>query len=94
MKELTGCNREIVVNNYGLDIKLKNGLNVVEFIPDKEGTIRWSCWMGMLRGSFVVTEDGKTNHTQIAVEPIETRGGPGGTCGGSCGSSCGGGCGG
>ncbi|MBU2523076.1 MAG: sulfite exporter TauE/SafE family protein [Nanoarchaeota archaeon] len=45
VKQLTGCNNEIIVNDYGLDVKLKEGLNVVEFTPDKSGTVRWSCWV-------------------------------------------------
>jgi len=65
VKELNSCNGEIIVNDYRLDIKLKQGLNVVEFTPDKIGIIRWSCWMGMLRGSFVVTDDGQATQTQI-----------------------------
>jgi sulfite exporter TauE/SafE/copper chaperone CopZ len=54
VKQLTNCNKEIIVRDYGLDIKLKDGENIVEFIPDKEGTIRWSCWMGMIPGTFIV----------------------------------------
>ncbi|MCZ7400755.1 MAG: sulfite exporter TauE/SafE family protein [Candidatus Methanoperedens sp.] len=54
VKQLTNCNKEIIVKDYGLDIKLKTGENIVEFTPDKEGTIRWSCWMGMIPGTFTV----------------------------------------
>ena len=57
VQQLTSCNREIIVPAYDLDIKLKQGLNVVEFTPDKEGTISWSCWMGMIPGTFVVKSD-------------------------------------
>jgi sulfite exporter TauE/SafE/copper chaperone CopZ len=58
VKELTGCNNEIIVRDYGLDIKLKEGMNVVEFVPDEVGTVRWSCWMGMIPGTFIVSEEG------------------------------------
>jgi PBP1b-binding outer membrane lipoprotein LpoB len=54
VKKLTNCNNEIIVKDYGLDIKLKNGENIVEFTPDKEGTVKWSCWMGMIPGTFIV----------------------------------------
>ncbi len=54
VKELTGCNKEIIVRDYNLDIKLHIGENIVEFTPDKKGTIRWSCWMGMIPGTFNV----------------------------------------
>ena len=83
VQELTGCNNEIIVRDYGIDIKLKKGLNTVEFTPDKTGTIRWSCWMGMIPGSFVVTESGSASEQEIvAAAPTG-----GGSCGGSCGSS-------
>jgi uncharacterized protein len=98
VEQLTGCNNEIIVRDYGLDIKLKEGLNVVEFTPDKIGTVRWSCWMGMIPGSFVVTGDGFASEAELdSAQPIVSGScGGGDTCGGagSCGGGCGGGCGG
>jgi uncharacterized protein len=100
VEELTGCNNEIIVRDYGIDVKLKKGMNVVEFTPDKTGTVRWSCWMGMIPGAFVVTEDGSASDDQInaaaASAPAGGSCGGGSTCGGtgSCGGGCGGGCGG
>ena len=95
VKELTGCNNEIIVRDYNLQFKLERGLNTIEFTPDEVGTIRWSCWMGMIPGSFIVTEDGTADQAQVK-QATPTAGG--GSCGGSCGSpSCGaasgGGCG-
>lgn len=54
MKEPTYCNRRLVVPALGIELDLKPGENRVEFTPDKPGVISFSCWMGMLRGSFVV----------------------------------------
>lgn len=54
VRQLTSCNNEIIVPAYNLDIKLKQGLNTVQFTPDKEGVVSWSCWMGMIPGSFIV----------------------------------------
>jgi len=86
VKELTGCNNEIIVRDYNLDIKLKKGLNVAEFTPDKTGTVRWSCWMGMIPGSFVVTEDGSASTQEVAAAAVPA--GQGGcTAGSNCGSS-------
>ena len=65
VKELTNCNNEIIVNAYGIDKKLTSGLNIIEFTPDKTGTIPFSCWMGMLRGSFIVTENGQATPQEI-----------------------------
>jgi uncharacterized protein len=91
VKELTGCNNEIIVRDYDLDIKLKKGLNVVEFTPDEEGTVRWSCWMGMIPGSFIVSDSGSATQEQVAAA-VPSGGGScgGGADGGSCGSpTCG-----
>ncbi|MFH1358332.1 MAG: sulfite exporter TauE/SafE family protein [archaeon] len=92
VKELTGCNNEILVRDYGIDIKLKKGLNVVEFTPDKTGTVRWSCWMGMIPGSFVITDSGEASQQELAAAAPASSGGgcTGGSDGGSCGSpTCG-----
>ncbi len=53
-KELTGCNRAIIVPALGLEFDIKKGEQIIEFTPEETGTIRWSCWMGMIHGSFVV----------------------------------------
>lgn len=88
VKELTSCNKEIVVPSYNLDIKLKQGMNTVEFTPDKEGTVSWSCWMGMLRGTFIVKQDvGTQEEVQKELANVNTPTGQ--TCGGSSGGGCG-----
>jgi len=56
VKELTECNRVIVVPKLGLSIELKLGEQTVEFTPGQSGLILWSCWMGMLRGEFQVVD--------------------------------------
>jgi sulfite exporter TauE/SafE len=56
-EELTECNRVIVVPKLGLEIKLHEGEQTVEFTPGQTGTILWSCWMGMLRGEFQIIDD-------------------------------------
>jgi uncharacterized protein len=93
VKELTGCNNEIIVRDYNIDVKLKKGMQVVEFTPDKVGTVRWSCWMGMIPGAFVVTDDGVASDSQLnEAATVTTSGGScgGGADGGSCGSpTCG-----
>ena len=86
VKQLTGCNSELVMNAYGIDLRLKQGLNTAEFTPDKTGTIQFSCGMGMLKGSFIVTETGTASQEEVkaATPPA------GSTCSmGSGGGSCG-----
>jgi sulfite exporter TauE/SafE/copper chaperone CopZ len=85
VKELTGCNQELIVNQYGIDKNLKQGLNVIEFTPDKEGTISFTCSMGMLRGSFIVTESGTASQEQVKAATPQK----GMQCGGSSGGGCG-----
>ena len=89
VKELTGCNKELVARDYNIDVNLKKGIQTIEFTPTKEGTIRFSCGMGMLRGSFIVTESGEVTQEELASAAPSS----GGSCsmganGGGCG--CGG----
>lgn len=51
---LNGCNGEIVIPEYDIDIKLKEGVNTITFTPTETGTVNYSCWMGMIRSKIVV----------------------------------------
>jgi hypothetical protein len=51
---LTGCNSGIVIPSLGVEKRLSQGENVIEFTPRDTGTIDYSCWMGMIRSSFTV----------------------------------------
>lgn len=89
--ELNNCNNAIVVPKLGLEFDIRKGEQVIEFTPTEVGTIRWSCWMGMIPGSFIVKDNIDIND-QAAVEKElkNTPGQPGASCGGSCGSpACG-----
>lgn len=55
-KELTGCNRVILVPKLNLEIELKPGTQMIEFTPQEPGPIPWSCWMGMIHGRFEVVD--------------------------------------
>lgn len=94
VKQLTSCNKEIIVQAYNLDIKLKPGLNVVNFTPTQEGTVSWSCWMGMIPGTFVVKENidlNSTQQVQAALNSVPAPKKSGGCgCGGSGTMTCGG----
>ncbi|VVB53633.1 Cytochrome C biogenesis protein transmembrane region [uncultured archaeon] len=83
-KQLTGCNSAIKVPSLGLQFNVKEGLQTIEFTPNDAGTIQWSCWMGMLRGVFVVQDD--TSNVAAALNTVQVP--QGGSCGGG-----GGGCG-
>lgn len=51
---LNGCNNEIVIAEYDIEIKLYEGENTIEFIPTQEGTFIYTCWMGMLKNTITV----------------------------------------
>jgi len=50
----SGCTGEIIVPDLGIRKELSPGENIIEFTPEEEGIINFSCWMGMVRGKFIV----------------------------------------
>ncbi|MCL7422504.1 MAG: sulfite exporter TauE/SafE family protein [Methylobacter sp.] len=54
VKELSSCNKRIIIPALEMGIDLKPGLQVVEFTPQQVGAISWSCYMGMIPGTFIV----------------------------------------
>jgi sulfite exporter TauE/SafE/plastocyanin domain-containing protein/copper chaperone CopZ len=55
--ELNGCNNPVTVPSYGIRKTLVPGDNLIEFTPKKEGSIGYTCWMGMVRSSITVVSD-------------------------------------
>ncbi len=53
------CVTGVVVPKLGLDVPLKKGEQIIEFTPQQEGIIPWSCTMGMTTGSFLVVDKDK-----------------------------------
>ena len=90
-KELNGCNNAIQVPKLGLEFDIKKGEQTIEFTPTQEGVISWSCWMGMIPGTFIVKSDIDLSDATIVQKELESVPEPvGGSCGGSCGSpTCG-----
>jgi uncharacterized protein len=56
-KEMNECNKVIVIPQYKLKIELKEGKQIIEFTPPESGVVPWSCWMGMIPGTFIVIDD-------------------------------------
>lgn len=50
----TGCTNKIIVPSLNISKKINSGDNIVEFTPTESGVIPFSCWMGMVRGKFLV----------------------------------------
>jgi len=89
-KEINGCNNAIQVPKYGLEFNIKPGEQVIEFTPDKSGTVSWSCWMGMIPGVFIVKDDiDVTNTAEIQKELDSVPELKGGSCGGGSSGGCG-----
>ncbi|MFH0797895.1 MAG: sulfite exporter TauE/SafE family protein [Candidatus Woesearchaeota archaeon] len=87
-KQITGCNNAIQVPKYGLEFKIKQGEQTIEFTPNEEGVVSWSCWMGMIKGTFVVKND-ISNTDSILKEVLAAKPAAGGSCGGGGGCGCG-----
>ena len=89
VKQMSGCTDEIIMPDYNIKKKLRYGENIIEFTPTKLGDIKFSCWMKMVWGKFVVTEkETEPTSENISSEQISLP--TGGTCGdsGSCGGTC------
>jgi sulfite exporter TauE/SafE len=52
--QVSGCTNKIIVPSLNISQNISSGKNIVSFTPDKTGEIPFSCWMGMVRGKFVV----------------------------------------
>lgn len=104
-KEITSCNKAIQVPKLELKFDLKPGEQTIEFTPTESGTIPWSCWMGMIPGTFIVKDDIDVTDTKAvdkalnSVSSVNTpaassagsckMGGTGGAVGGGGGGGCG-----
>lgn len=84
------CASSLVSSALGVRKSLQPGENIIEFTPEKIGTIRFSCSMGMYTGSFNVVDEvsGTAQNTPPQAQPGTAQKAP--SCGsGGCG--CGGG---
>ncbi|WFD09659.1 sulfite exporter TauE/SafE family protein [Tepidibacter hydrothermalis] len=56
VESLNGCNNPIVISKYGIQKDLSKESSI-EFIPDTEGPITISCWMGMIKTKLYAVND-------------------------------------
>lgn len=87
VKQMTRCTDEIIMPEYSIRKKLEYGENIIEFAPKKSGDIKFSCWMEMVWGKFMVTEKGEQPKPQDSYKEFLDLP-QGGTCGGSCAGGC------
>jgi sulfite exporter TauE/SafE/copper chaperone CopZ len=57
---INGCNSRFFIREYGIEYTLKPGENVIEFMPEKSGKFRYSCWMSMIHSTITVLAPGET----------------------------------
>ncbi|MFH1405482.1 MAG: sulfite exporter TauE/SafE family protein [Patescibacteria group bacterium] len=50
-----GCASSLILREFGVSTNLKPGNNLVKFTPTKAGKFTFSCSMGMIRGTMIVT---------------------------------------
>ena len=53
---LNGCNRSLILKDFGIEQDLTLGENEITFTPSNTGTYTYSCWMGMIRNSIKVID--------------------------------------
>ena len=51
---VNGCNYRMLIQDYGIEHTFETGENVIEFVPEETGVVRYSCWMGMIHGNIHV----------------------------------------
>jgi sulfite exporter TauE/SafE/plastocyanin domain-containing protein len=57
---INGCNNRMIIREYNIEHRFQPGENVIEFMPEKPGRFSYSCWMGMIRSSITVVEEGQS----------------------------------
>ncbi|HBU28223.1 TPA: hypothetical protein DEB00_03875, partial [Candidatus Uhrbacteria bacterium] len=53
--DFLGCADTLVLPAFRVNTRIKTGQNLVQLIPSKAGTFTFSCSMGMIRGTMIVT---------------------------------------
>lgn len=56
-KDLNGCNNPVTIPKYNIQKELVPGDNIIEFTPEEEGNITYTCWMGMISSNIKVVSD-------------------------------------
>jgi sulfite exporter TauE/SafE/copper chaperone CopZ/plastocyanin domain-containing protein len=57
---INGCNNRMIIREYRIEHQFTPGENVIEFTPERTGKFSYSCWMGMIRSSITVVEEGQS----------------------------------
>jgi len=88
-QDLNNCNNPVTVPQYGIRQKLVPGDNVIQFTPDQDGTIAYTCWMGMVSSYIKVVPDLAALTPGDLSAPASVAAAPSYSSSGSAGSCCG-----
>lgn len=88
-EDLNGCNNPVTIPKYNKQVKLVPGDNLIEFTPEEEGDIVYTCWMGMISSKIrVVSDINKISDEDVSiVNESSGQGSGGGCCAGGSGST-------
>lgn len=79
--DLNGCNNPLTIPKYKITKKLIVGDNLIdEFTPTEIGTIRYTCWMGMVSSTINVVDDVKDSTQKTEPEQINSQNISSGSC--------------
>lgn len=82
-EDLNGCNNPLTIPSLGITKELKPGENLIEFTPEQEGKIVYTCWMGMISSYIKVVPD-LNAVSETELNEIQDQGyGGAGCCGAS-----------
>ena len=84
--DLNGCNNPVTIPKYNQQYKLVPGDNLIEFTPEEEGNITYTCWMGMISSNIKVVAD--VSNVSSADLLQGNSGGLSGLLGGGAGGCC------
>lgn len=79
-EDLNGCNNPLTIPSLGITKELKPGENLIEFTPEQEGKIVYTCWMGMISSYIKVVPDLNAVSETELNETQEQGSGRGGCC--------------
>jgi len=64
VKQLNGCNQQILLEKYNIKKNLNQGENIIEFTPIKEEQLTFTCGMKMIKGTFLITNSGSASDSE------------------------------
>lgn len=65
---INGCNYKMLISAYDIEYTFETGENIIEFTPEKAGTISYNCWMGMIYGNIFVVDGNAGDSSEGVIE--------------------------